>query len=119
MRAALRKNRLTQQRGARLRIRRGSASAAGGIHFIKSHGSRGLSAKAVIGLIRNGLPVQELEALQKGLDVPMETLTPKLGISKATFHRRKLHGRLRPEESDRVFRYARLLNKAVTVLESE
>src|SRR5687768_5206454 len=108
MRIAVNKSKMRPQRGPRVRTKRAPARAGGEIHFIKSHGARALSAKDVIGLIRNGLPVQELEALQKGLDVPMETLAPKLGISKATFHRRKLQGRLGPEESDRVFRYARL-----------
>jgi len=46
-------------------------------------------------------------------------LAPKLGISRATLHRRKAEGRLGPEESDRVLRFARLLGKAVEVFESE
>ena len=49
----------------------------------------------------------------------MERLNPLLGISKPTFHRRKLEGRLAPGESDRVVRFARLLGKAIEVLESE
>jgi putative toxin-antitoxin system antitoxin component (TIGR02293 family) len=57
--------------------------------------------------------------LQEKLNVPMEKLASKLGISKATLHRRKRQGRLGPEESDRVLRFARLLGKAVEVFESE
>jgi putative toxin-antitoxin system antitoxin component (TIGR02293 family) len=49
----------------------------------------------------------------------MERLVPLLGISKPTFHRRKAGGRLGPGESDRVVRFARLMGKAVEVLESE
>jgi putative toxin-antitoxin system antitoxin component (TIGR02293 family) len=41
-----------------------------------------------------------------------------LGISKATLHRRKAAGRLDPAESDRVVRYARLMGRAIEVLES-
>lgn len=41
-----------------------------------------------------------------------------LGISKATLHRRKLAGRLGAAESDRVVRFARLLGRAATVMES-
>jgi putative toxin-antitoxin system antitoxin component (TIGR02293 family) len=73
----------------------------------------------LIEVIRIGLPVQELDVLQTSLDVPMDKLAPKLGMSKATLHRRKARGRLGPEESDRVLRYARLLGKAVEVMEGE
>jgi putative toxin-antitoxin system antitoxin component (TIGR02293 family) len=48
----------------------------------------------------------------------MDRLVPMLGISKATLHRRKLAGRLDAAESDRVVRFARLLGRAATVMES-
>ena len=73
----------------------------------------------MIALIRTGLPVAELDALQNTLDVPIDQLAPKLGISKATLHRRKAAGRLETDESDRVVRFARLMGKAVEVFESE
>ena len=66
-----------------------------------------------------GLAVQELEVLRSSLDVPMERLAPMLGISKATLHRRKAAGHLDQVESDRVVRFARLMGKAVEVLENE
>jgi putative toxin-antitoxin system antitoxin component (TIGR02293 family) len=70
-------------------------------------------------VLRIGLPVKELNELQATLAVPMEKLVPMLGISKATLHRRKSKGRLDQAESDRVVRYARLMGKAVEVMESE
>ena len=73
----------------------------------------------LIAHVRGGLPVSELDALQNTLDVPIDQLAPKLGISKATLHRRKAAGRLEPDESDRVVRFARLMGKAVEVFESE
>ena len=75
-------------------------------------------AKLVLAL-RAGLPVRELDDLQNSLEVPMEKLVPMLGISKATLHRRKAAGRLDPAESDRVVRFARLMGRAVEVMESE
>ena len=69
--------------------------------------------------LRVGLPFQELMDLQASLKVPMDKLVPRLGISKATLHRRKATGRLDPAESDRVVRFARLMGKAVEVLESD
>ncbi|GDY19765.1 antitoxin [Verrucomicrobiota bacterium] len=81
----------------------------------------GLSRSAPSALIRSlkaGFPIRMLDELRGKLDLPMEKLVPMLGISKATLHRRMLAGRLDPAESDRVVRYTRLLDKAVTVLES-
>ena len=72
----------------------------------------------LIASLKAGLPFRELEALQASLALPMERLLPMLGISKATLHRRKAAGRLDPAESDRVVRYARLMDLAVEVLES-
>lgn len=69
--------------------------------------------------LKQGLDVRELDELQESLDVPMERLVPMLGISKATLHRRKASGRLDPAESDRVVRFARLMGRAVEVMESE
>jgi putative toxin-antitoxin system antitoxin component (TIGR02293 family) len=73
----------------------------------------------MIEAIRAGLPVRELIGLQGSLGISMEKLVPMLGISKPTFHRRKAGGRLGPGESDRVVRFARLMGKAIEVLESE
>jgi putative toxin-antitoxin system antitoxin component (TIGR02293 family) len=57
-----------------------------------------------------------LTELQASLDLPADRLAPMLGISKATFHRRKGAGsRLNPAVSDRVVRFARLLGQAVKV----
>jgi len=69
--------------------------------------------------IQEGLEIGELADLLATLNVPLEKLAPKLGISKATLHRRKASGRLDTAESDRVVRFARLMGKAVEVLESE
>lgn len=99
--------------------------AWGGIVATHIHGPKTKSdaalhdLPAVIGAVRAGLPFAEVEALQAGLDLPLDKLAPKLGLSKATLHRRKLEGRLTSAESDRVMRYARLLGRAVEVLESE
>ena len=69
----------------------------------------------LIEVIDAGLPMRELEVLRASLDLPMEKLAPKLGLSIATVQRRKLQGRLDSEESDRVMRFARLMGKAVSV----
>jgi len=78
----------------------------------------GLSAAQIIRGIHGGLPIQDLNLLQTNLNVPMERLAPKLGISRATLHRRIAEGRLEPGESDRLVRFAKLMGKAVEVFET-
>ena len=97
----------------------------GGVVSYCVHGPTGkivasdFTPSKLIEVLRVGLPVQELNDLQASLDVPMDKLFPMLGISKATLHRRKAEGRLDQAESDRVVRFAKLMGKAVEVLESE
>ena len=81
----------------------------------------GLTLKTadLIGQLRAGLPVGEVDELRRSLDLPMERLSSMLGMSKATWHRRQQTGRLDPAESDRVVRYARLMGKAIEVMETE
>jgi putative toxin-antitoxin system antitoxin component (TIGR02293 family) len=84
---------------------------------VKPITQRDLNPTNIISLVQEGLPVTELIDLQASLEVPADRLAPMLGISKATFHRRKGAGsKLNPAVSDRVVRYARLLGKAVKVL---
>jgi putative toxin-antitoxin system antitoxin component (TIGR02293 family) len=44
--------------------------------------------------------------------VPLEKLAGVLGMSRATLHRRKLQGRIDKEESEKLVRYQRLLQRA-------
>ena len=112
--------------GVRRKNRQTGAEQPGdGVVSFCVHGTTGkllasdFTPAKLIAVLRVGLPVQELRDLQASLDVPTERLFPMLGISKATLHRRKADGRLGPAESDRVVRFARLMGRAVTVLESE
>lgn len=77
------------------------------------------TAPMLIETIKTGFVIEELEILRASLDLPMDRLVPILGISKATLHRRKATGRLDPAESERVLRFARLMGKAIEVLETE
>ena len=62
--------------------------------------------------IQKGLRFSELKTLQDTLDLPFEKLAAKLCISRSTLQRRKVTGRLSPDESDKVVRYSRLLHQA-------
>lgn len=66
-----------------------------------------------------GLPIEELDRLQASFAVAKDKLALMLGLSKATLRRRMDSGRLTTSESDRVVRFARLMGKAVEVMESE
>lgn len=76
------------------------------------------AAPDLIEQVQGGLATAEVEALRDFIDLPMEKLLGLLGISKATYHRRKAKGRLVPSESDHVVRFARLTGRAVEVLET-
>lgn len=100
----------------------GIKKTLGGVVSYCVHGPTGKTAfppARLVEVLRAGLPVRELMDLQATLAVPMERLVPMLGISKATLHRRKSQGRLDQAESDRVVRYARLMGRAIEVMESE
>src|SRR5947199_8422060 len=65
--------------------------------------------------IQQGLRFRELETLQDSIDMPFEQLAAKLSISRSTLQRRKANGRLSPDESGKVIRFARLLEHATDV----
>lgn len=62
--------------------------------------------------VQAGLEFAELETLREQLGLPLDQLGEKLGISRATLHRRKAAGRLAADESDKVLRFARLVGQA-------
>src|SRR3954470_6983590 len=65
--------------------------------------------------IQKGLRFSELKTLQDTLHLPFEKLAAKLCISRSTLQRRKIAGRLSPDESDKVVRFSRLLEHAQKV----
>jgi putative toxin-antitoxin system antitoxin component (TIGR02293 family) len=69
----------------------------------------------LVRVVQNGLPFDELETLRRDLALSLDQLGGKLGIPRATLHRRKLAGRLAPDESDRVVRLKRLVRQATDV----
>jgi len=72
-------------------------------------------AHELVRQVRKGLHFRKLEALQAGVDLPLEQLAGKLAISRSTLLRRKALGRLTPHESDCVVRFARLVQHAADV----
>lgn len=73
----------------------------------------------VIRTIVAGLPMRELADLREALDLPMERVAAKVGMSRATFHRRQKAGVLSTDESDKTLRLARIFGQAVAVFGNE
>lgn len=61
----------------------------------------------------SGLAFLEFEALRRQLDLSLDELTARLGLSAATVKQRKAAGRLTSDESGKVVSFARLLGHAV------
>ena len=81
----------------------------------KTHSSKAKHPTELIRKIQKGLRFSELETLQTSIGMPFEQLAAKLAISRSTLQRRKAAGRLSPDESDKVLRFARLLEHATDV----
>jgi putative toxin-antitoxin system antitoxin component (TIGR02293 family) len=67
--------------------------------------------------IEQGLPMRAAESLALGLGMALPELAERLGIPARTLARRKTAGRLSPDESERVVRVARLLEKALALFD--
>ena len=81
---------------------------------LKTYDTRGLHEK-----VRQGLSFATLERLGRTLDLSPVTVADLLHIPARTFQRRKKHGRLRPDESDRLLRLSRLLGKTLQLFEGD
>jgi len=81
----------------------------------KTHSAKAKHPSELIRKIQKGLRFSELETLQTSIGMPFEQLAAKLCISRSTLQRRKAAGRLSPDESDKVLRFARLLEHATDV----
>jgi len=66
--------------------------------------------------VKQGVSFRKFEQLRTKLEVSTQALAAVVGISERTLARRKLEGRLRPDESDRLYRIVRLYQRAAEVL---
>lgn len=82
----------------------------------KVFGKRIVESSHAIPLIEDGLPYDSLVRVLEALDISRDRLSVILGIPKRTLARRKQQKKLAREESDRLYRIARLVVKATAVL---
>jgi len=74
---------------------------------------------ALLARIEAGFAADSVEALRARLRLSIEEMAELLGMSARTLGRRLEEGKLTAEESDRLYGYARLFERAVEVLGSE
>lgn len=93
------------------------SSAATAARYLTESGLRLATAgtNELIREIEQGLPMRVLEGLALGMGLGLPELAGHLGIPTRTLARRKAAGRLSPDESERVVRVARLLEKALVL----
>lgn len=66
----------------------------------------------LIAALRQGLPVETFHTLQRRLNLPTTLLAEALAIPPRTLTRRVEGGRFTPQESERLLRLARVVDKA-------
>jgi putative toxin-antitoxin system antitoxin component (TIGR02293 family) len=82
-------------------------------------GLRETDPHSLIETLKLGLPVAAFERLRSTLGVSKTELAKVIGISERTLARRLKAGRFNSQESERIYRIARLLERASDVLDSE
>jgi putative toxin-antitoxin system antitoxin component (TIGR02293 family) len=71
----------------------------------------------IVATVRDGLPTERFDALREVLDVSSGTLAEVVGITASTLSRRRKRGTFDKDESERILRVARLVARAVDVLD--
>jgi len=90
--------------------------------FKRAGESLGLSINTVSGLIREvmrGFSYQALIAFETNSGVSLQALAETIGIPERTLARRRVAGRLAPEESERLLRLSSIFEKAVELFEGD
>lgn len=85
----------------------------------RSLGLRADDTVQVVSSIRAGFKFERLLAFHKTSGLSLERIAQVAGISKRTLTRRRTEGRLRSDESDRLFRLARIFDLAVDLFEGD
>lgn len=82
-------------------------------------GRRPPSLETLCDRVREGLPYDSLESAADRLHLERAEISSVLMLAPRTLSRRKREGHLRPDESDRLFRLARIVAQATEVLGSQ
>lgn len=85
---------------------------SGDLAYARLLGLESRDAAALHALLLRGLPYGALEHLRSALDLPLGELARLIAVPYRTLVRRRHEQRLRPDESDRLVRLARLVAQA-------
>lgn len=80
---------------------------------------RGRDTLELVRSVRRGLAYRYFERTKQALGLSAEQVARLVQITPRTLARRREEGRLRPDESDRVLRLARLFDRAVELFEGD
>jgi putative toxin-antitoxin system antitoxin component (TIGR02293 family) len=78
-----------------------------------------LGTAELVRQVSDGFPYGVLDHLRRSVGLSTSSLAQLMGINARTLNRRKREGRLNPDESDRVFRLARVYAKALGLFEGD
>jgi len=70
-------------------------------------------------MVKEGLPYSAMDRLQSRLTPALVDLPEIIHIPARTLQRRKVEGRLQPDESDRLLRFTRILWKTIELFEGD
>lgn len=87
--------------------------------YLRRLGLRATSKLELVATVQAGLPYTAFESLQEELGIPSGKLAEAVLISHRTLARRKEKGRFQPDESDRILRIARLVDKTTRLFEGD
>ncbi len=79
-------------------------------------GSSAKNREELLKKVRSGLKYQSVEVFLKEFDASQKEVAQWLSIPNTTLSRRKKEGTLKPDESDRAVRFARLRDQAVDMM---
>jgi putative toxin-antitoxin system antitoxin component (TIGR02293 family) len=74
---------------------------------------------ALLALVEKGFSWKTLERFTRNSGLTIEDVADMAAIPKRTLARRKISGRLAPDESDRLLRAARIFSRALTVWDGD
>jgi len=74
---------------------------------------------SVLAAIEKGLPWKAFERFVKNIGLPAEHVADVVGIPRRTLARRKIEGRLKPDESARLVRIARVFAKSLHLFDGD
>jgi putative toxin-antitoxin system antitoxin component (TIGR02293 family) len=80
---------------------------------------KGDSAVQVIAEIETGLPFSSVDSFHNFTGLPLETIASLVRIPLRTLSRRRAAGRLKPDESERLLRISRIVDRAIALFEGD